>query len=34
MKKKLIKEEWIHSLVKVVIEEPEVNILKKTKEKK
>jgi len=29
----LIKEEWIHSLVKVVIEEPEVNILKRTKEK-
>jgi len=28
---KLIQREWIHSLVKVVIERPEVDILEKTK---
>jgi len=26
-----IKEKWIHSLVKVVVKEPEVKILEKTK---
>ncbi len=29
--KKLIQIEWIHSLVKVIIERPEVDILEKTK---